>query len=158
MNTRVESKTRTSSSVFLPDGLTAKDSILRSIEQKCTLITGIPLKFWETLQLTRYEPGQQYRPHFDFFQGDKGEDLESNRSFTIFCYLNTLPASDGGQTHFTKQGLSIQPEQGNAVLWPGCSLLGTRIFCDPRTEHAGLPPTKGSKWGLNCWARTFPYR
>jgi prolyl 4-hydroxylase len=142
---------RTSSTSFLPDG--EDDARIAAIERRAVLLTGIPIKFWETFQLTHYDPGQEYRPHFDWF-----DESENNRALTIFAYLNDVADEGGGETEFTKLGIKVKPRKGRAVVWKNCAARGNSVVCDPETEHAGTPPLSGEKFGLNCWARTDHYR
>jgi prolyl 4-hydroxylase len=121
------------------------------LEKRAVLLSGIPLKYWETFQLTHYTAGQQYRPHFDWF-----DESDNNRAATIFVYLNSVELD--GATEFPRLGLSVQPKEGNALMWYNCSARGNSVECDVNTEHAGRPPRSGEKFALNCWARTRPYR
>ena len=57
-----------------------------------------------------------------------------------------------------KKGIKVQPKKGCALIWSNCSARGQEVVCDVNTEHAGLPPLKGEKFGLNFWARSMPYR
>lgn len=142
---------RTSSTSFLPDG--RDDERIAAIERNAVLLTGIPIKFWETFQLTHYDSGQEYRPHFDWF-----DESDNNRALTVFAYLNDVASENGGETEFTKLGIKVTPRKGRAVIWKNCSARGNSVVCDPETEHAGTPPLAGEKFGLNCWARTDHYR
>ena len=146
-----QTELRTSSSAFLPPG--DQDPVINAIETRAVLITGIPLRHWETLQLTHYREGQEYRPHFDWF-----DESDNNRSATIFAYLNDVAAELDGATEFPRLQLAVQPKKGNALVWFNCSARGNEVVCDENTEHAGRPPKGGEKYGLNCWARTLPYR
>ena len=145
------STSRTSSTAFLPVG--EKDSKIRAIEQRLVLISGLPTVHWEALQLTHYSKGQQYKPHYDYFH-----ESDNNRAMTIFIYLNDVALEDEGSTEFPKLKLNIQPRKGFGVMWFNCQARRDKIVCDVLTEHAGRPPLRGEKYGLNCWARTGPYR
>ena len=141
------SQARTSSTVFLPEG--NADDVVHDIEIRAMLLTGIPIKFWETFQLTHYTQGQEYKPHFDWFDAS-----ENNRTLTLFVYLNDVAPEQGGATEFTKLGIKVQPQLGRALLWYNCSAKGAAVVCDADTEHAGTPPLSCEKYALNCWART----
>lgn len=148
---RARSSDRTSSTAFLPAGDGERNRLLLDIERKVVLISGIPLPNWETLQLTHYSPNQEYKPHLDWFP-----ESDNNRAATIFVYLNSVNYE--GSTEFTRIGLSVQPKEGNAVMWFNCTASGNSVVCDVNTEHAGRPPLEGEKFGLNCWARTRRFR
>lgn len=142
---------RTSQSGFLPAG--TEDAVIAALEERAALLTGLPVSHWETLQLTHYVTGQEYHPHFDFF-----DDSDNNRAVTIFVYLNDVPEEQGGQTEFVRAGVTVRPVLGNAVVWFNCAARGREVVCDEDTEHAGRPPESGEKYGLNMWARSMPYR
>ena len=143
---------RSSSTAFLPAG-SSQHLTIKSVEERLVLLTGFGLTHWETLQLTQYRKGQQYKPHFDWF-----DHASNNRAVTVFIYLNNVSEEDGGQTEFTDINLSVQPTLGNAIVWYNCAARGDNVVCDNKTKHAGRPPKHGEKFGLNCWARTSPYR
>uniref|UniRef100_A0A6C0C171 Prolyl 4-hydroxylase alpha subunit domain-containing protein n=1 Tax=viral metagenome TaxID=1070528 RepID=A0A6C0C171_9ZZZZ len=149
---QASTQSRSSSSAFLPAG-SDKHKVLQDIENRLVLLTGLPVPHWETLQLTKYTKGQQYKPHFDWF-----DTSLNNRAITVFVYLNDVPQEQGGQTEFTDINLVVQPTLGRAVVWFNCSARGNSVNCDAKTKHAGKPPLYGVKYGLNCWARTAPYR
>ena len=94
----------------------------------------------EELVVVRYEPGQQYRTHFD--SGGRLDD--SPRSHTIFAYLNDLPDGDGGETEFTRIRVEFKPKKGDALLWEN---QADRDSHHLDGEHAGRPPLRGVKYG-----------
>jgi len=59
------SDVRTSSGTYLPFDLV--DIISRYIELKIVLATGEDLERSEPMSILRYEPGEYYRPHYDYF-------------------------------------------------------------------------------------------
>ena len=68
----------------------------------------------------------------------------------MFGYLADVAADAGGQTHFPLLDMSFTPAVGRAVLWFNRNAEGEM---DERTLHAGMPVTKGEKWGFNVWFR-----
>jgi prolyl 4-hydroxylase len=144
---------RTSFTRFLPQGKGPSDVVWRT-EQAASSILGVPIHFLEQLQLVRYHPGQEYKPHLDYFEGDT-----MNRTFTIFVYLNDMhPDESGGHTIFPQLGLKISPQKGAGLIWTNCLLHTDQMFCDPKLEHGGAPTFKSVKYGLNIWARNAPWR
>lgn len=55
---------------------------------------------------------------------------------------------DGGFTHFTRLGLKIAPAAGCGAVWGNVTPKGAMDF---RLLHAGAPPTKGTKYVVNCF-------
>jgi prolyl 4-hydroxylase len=62
----------------------------------------------------RYEPGQFYKSHHD--QNCAPWAPQGVRLLTFYIYLNDV--DEGGGTHFTDLGITMQPKRGRAVLWP----------------------------------------
>jgi len=142
---------RTSWTAFMQPG---KDGdLIERIERRAVALSGKPLRNMETLQLVRYQPpGQHYAPHFDFFHNDP----ESQRTVTCFVYLNDT--DEEAPTHFSKLGIDVHPKQGRACIWDNAPTHGRGHLCDRRLEHAGMPVKTKTKYGLNIWFRSMPFR
>lgn len=146
---------RTSSTVNLKK---QHDEIVKKIEQRAAMLCTLPPENIENLQVVRYQKGQQYRPHYDFFvPGAKGTEgalkRGGQRHVTFFVYLNDLPEQEtGGHTEFPKLKLKIKPEKGMAVYWMNVKSDKTE---DYNTLHSGNPPMLDDtvKLGLNIWVR-----
>ena len=146
---------RTSTTCELDAG--APGSTLECVERRAALIMGLPLSFLETLQVVHYEASQEFKAHHDWFSDDAPSG-PGNRSHTIFVFLNDLdPEDEGGCTWFQQLDLRVKPKVGRAIHWFNCSGDEQRT-CDARLMHAGLPPQRSQKWGLNIWGRTCPWR
>jgi prolyl 4-hydroxylase len=107
----------------------------------------------ETLQVVRYKPGQEFKPHYDQFdvktaQGAREIRTNGQRGATFLVYLNEPQA--GGATVFPEAGLSVLPMARAAVFWRHQLPSGTS---DPKTLHGGAPVTAGIKYALNVWLR-----
>lgn len=114
---------------------------------------GLSDKWSEVNQGQWYEPGQQYKPHPDYFPPGTPEyarfvSEQGQRTWTFMIYLNK--PERGGGTHFTKIDKTIMPEQGMAVCWNNLLPSG---HPNPNTEHAGLPVEAGSKFIVTKWFR-----
>ena len=134
----------------------SEDDIVAAIEARAAKICGYPVENMEPLQVVRYQPGQFYKAHYDYFvPGAAGTESAlrrgGQRHVTFFVYLNDLHRNDtGGHTKFPKLGLSVKPECGAAAHWWNIKSDGS---VDDRTFHAGEPPVRGVKYGLNIWFR-----
>lgn len=153
--TNVISRERTSWTANLEKSQT---KTLRRIEERAAILSGYPVSNIEPVQIVRYEPGQQYKRHWDYFvPGTEGarEALArgGQRRVTIFAYLNDV--EEGGETHFTDINLKVSPKVGSAVLFHDCTPDGKE---DSRTAHAGTPPKKGTKYGCNIWIRESAFK
>ena len=97
----------------------------------------------EPLQVLRYRPGGEYRPHFDAIPG-----FANQRILTMIVWLNE--DYEGGETMFMKTGAKIRGRTGDALLFRNALPDGTR---DPDAAHAGLPVTRGEKLIASRWIR-----
>ena len=97
----------------------------------------------EAAQVLRYQPGQQYRPHFDFVRA-----APNQRVLTALVWLNH--DYKGGETAFPRAGLKLKGRKGDAVVFRNAAPDGT---LDPLTEHAGLAVTRGTKFLYSRWIR-----
>lgn len=142
--------TRTSSGMFFGIGETP---LIERIEQRIADLVGLPVVHGEGLQVLNYQPGEQYEPHFDWFDPnlDGYKVLAARggqRVASIIMYLNS-PAGGGG-THFPKIGLTVCARRGSAVYF---AYEGG----DQSSLHAGLPVTDGEKWIATKWLREAPF-
>lgn len=124
------------------------------IEQRLAGLLGVPVNHGEGLQILHYLPGQEYEPHFDWFDPEQpGYEaitaVGGQRIASVVMYLNT-PAQGGG-TAFPEIGLSVTARRGSAVYF---AYEGG----DRSSLHAGLPVQRGEKWIATKWLRERPYR
>ena len=148
----VENVDRTSSTVFLDRSETAT---VAAIEEAVSRAAGMPSAHLERLQVVRYQPGQFYKPHFDYLEASTKDVIQhGQRVITVFAYLNDMQdGEEGGGTHFPHLDITVKPERGKAALWHDVTSSGNT---DPRTLHGGQALTKSTKYGLNCWWRDKP--
>jgi prolyl 4-hydroxylase len=123
------------------------------IEQRLATLLGMPVSHGEGLQILHYLPGQEYEPHFDWFDPQQpGYDtitkVGGQRVASVVMYLNT-PAQGGG-TAFPELGLTVTARRGAAVYF---AYEGG----DRQSLHAGLPVQHGEKWIATKWLRERPY-
>jgi prolyl 4-hydroxylase len=103
---------------------------------------------FESLQVARYTPGGKYDLHYD------GDEMalhvpRDQRLANMLVYLQE--PEGGGDTYFPFLDTRITPTKGKAVFF---------WIADPRTgqlyrktQHAGLPVTRGTKWIANAWIK-----
>ena len=104
-----------------------------------------PLENGEGLQILRYRPGAEYKPHYDYFDpAEPGTPAilkrGGQRLASIVCYLNTPEA--GGATVFPEAGIEVAPVRGNAVFFSY-----DRPHPSTRTLHGGAPVTRRREMG-----------
>ena len=139
---------RTSDGMFF---LRGEHELIRRIEQRIADIVRWPVENGEGLQILRYRPGAEYRPHHDYFDpAHSGTprilECGGQRVGTLVMYLNT-PAG-GGATTFPDVGLEVAPVRGNAVFFSYA-----RPHASTKTLHGGAPVTAGEKWVATKWLR-----
>ncbi|KXH53668.1 hypothetical protein CSIM01_07706 [Colletotrichum simmondsii] len=154
---------RTSSTAYLPD----EDRIVQRIILRASEIQGYTNEsLHESLQLTRYGPGQLFRPHVDPLE-DSANGISTHRLTTVFAIVEATCDRCGTQfpnirINWTLEdpnwckyvecgdvvALTVKAVPGNALFWKSWTNSGR---LDPRTLHAGLPPESGIKTGLNIW-------
>lgn len=144
-------KARTSRGMFFTVGETP---LIERIENRLAELVGLPVIHGEGLQVLHYEPGQQYEPHYDWFDPSQSgfkvlTSKGGQRVASVIMYLNT-PAGGGG-THFPNAGVTVCARRGSAVYF---AYQGG----DKASLHAGLPVTDGEKWIATKWVREHPFR
>jgi prolyl 4-hydroxylase len=130
------------------------DSLVMSVSRRIDDLLGLPPRLGEAIQGQRYMPGQEFKPHNDWFYVDqpywKTERKQGGqRSWTAMAFLNK--PEKGGETHFTEVGVKIEPRPGVLLVWnnalpDGCPNEGTL--------HAGTPVIEGVKYVITKWYRT----
>lgn len=116
---------------------------VHALNRRLAGVSGTAYEQGEALQILRYRPGQQYRPHLDFTPA-----ADNVRVLTALVYLND--GYEGGETRFLKAGLDVKGRRGDAIVFRN-ALPGRRP--DPSSEHAGMPVTKGTKYLASRWIR-----
>jgi prolyl 4-hydroxylase len=139
---------RTSDGMFFERG---EHALIQRIEKRIAELLRWPLDHGEGLQILRYRPGAEYRPHHDYFDPvhpGTARILErgGQRVGTLVMYLNT--PEGGGATTFPDVGLEVAPVRGNAVFFSY-----TRAHVSTKTLHGGAPVLAGEKWVATKWLR-----
>ncbi|KAL9277887.1 hypothetical protein ACSQ67_024899 [Phaseolus vulgaris] len=172
------SDVRTSSGMFISKN---KDPIISGIEDKISSWTFLPKENGEDIQVLRYEHGQKYDPHYDYFTDKINIVRGGHRIATVLMYLTNV--TKGGETVFpsaeesprrrgseTSIDLSECAKKGIAggqldqhllllvfLLKPrrGDALLffslHTNATPDTSSLHAGCPVIEGEKWSATKW-------
>lgn len=132
---------RTSDSVGFT--LPLENPAVHALNRRIAAAAGVGVDRGEPLQVLRYRPGQQYRPHLDAIPG-----FANQRIMTMLVWLNE--DYEGGETLFMKTGLRLRGGIGDAILFRNVDAEGRR---DEATAHAGLPVTRGEKLLASRWIR-----
>ena len=139
---------RTSQGMFFARG---EGDLVARIEQRIARLIRWPVERGEGLQVLRYVPGTEYKPHYDYFDPElpgTATLLErgGQRVGTVVIYLSE--PERGGATTFPDVGLQVAPKRGNAVFFSY-----SRPHPGTRTLHGGAPVLAGEKWIATKWLR-----
>lgn len=173
----VDTTIRNSTRALLP-----QTDTVQCIEHRAMQVQGFRKDVYvERLWLQKYEEGGHYSYHFDYSGDIRSHGKGRISSFMVFLNgegdVDAVSGGDGseplqgGGTHFpyiampenrswcrvldcdvdkNREGVTFLPRKGNAVYWENFHPLEGRGF--EETLHAGLPVTKGVKYGLNIWS------
>ena len=122
----------------------AEDLVVQEINRCIAEATGTEPGWGEPLNILRYTPGQQYKPHHD----GTGSDNVSVRNLTALIWLND--GFEGGETDFPKIKVRVRGSIGDMLVFRNVMMIDEP---DARMIHAGLPVTKGVKWMASRWIR-----
>ena len=128
-----------------------ENALCARIENRIAELLRWPLDHGEGLQVLRYRPGAEYKPHYDYFDlKESGTPAllarGGQRVASLVIYLNT-PVR-GGATVFPDVELSVTPVKGNAVFFSY-----DRPHPMTRSLHGGAPVIEGEKWVATKWLR-----
>lgn len=129
------------------------NAFVREIDEKIARTLGINLSYSEAIQGQRYEVGQEFKQHTDYFEPGTQEYMEhaikqGNRTWTFMIYLNEVPK--GGGTRFFGINQTFYPKPGRALVWNNLLANGAP---NPHTMHSGEPVEEGHKVIITKWFR-----
>lgn len=130
-----------------------EDPLVQAVERKITGLMGIDPQCGETIQGQRYDVGQQFKGHHDFFHTSQPYWQEmklcgGQRSWTAMIFLNEVER--GGQTFFDRANVRITPRAGNLLAWNNMDAEGQP---NVMTHHQGMPVEAGIKYVITKWYR-----
>ena len=139
---------RTSDGMFFQR---AESELIARIEARIAHLLRWPVENGEGMQILRYGPGTEYKPHYDYFEpGEPGTPTilrrGGQRVGTLIMYLGE--PDQGGGTVFPDLQLEVAPKRGNAVFFSY-----ERPHPSTRTLHGGSPVLQGEKWIATKWLR-----
>jgi len=129
------------------------DALIYSIDEAMAKALGIHWSYSDPAQTQRYEVGQEYKAHHDYFAPGTREfqvecQTRGQRTWTFMVYLSEV--EEGGGTRFRKLDKLFMPEKGSAVIWNNLNRDGS---VNPWTLHHGTKVRKGTKYVLTKWFR-----
>lgn len=123
------------------------------IDDRIAFTLGLPPANAETLQGQRYEPGQQFRAHCDYFHEnaeywERMLETGGQRTWTAMVYLNDV--EEGGATWFPRAGVRFKPKKGMMLIWNNMMEDGAPNY---DTLHEGMRVIEGTKYIVTKWFR-----
>ena len=134
------------------------DPLTYDVEEYISDILGIDSNYSEVMQGQRYQVGQEYKAHHDFFHVGQGywqhEAVRGGqRTWTAMIYLNE--PKEGGETVFPHLGITLRPKTGTMAVWNNMDGNGRPNM---KTLHAAIPVKRGIKHVITKWYRQEPWR
>lgn len=131
----------------------ADPGLMTQIDSRIAELIGVDPAYSEAIQGQRYDEGQYFKAHTDWFAPDT-EEFEHHtnpggqRSWTVMIWLNRV--EEGGATRFERIGRDFFPIPGAAVAWNNCDIDGNP---NHYTLHEAMPVITGSKYVITKWFR-----
>lgn len=131
------------------------DKLYLDVDKKIADVMGLNPFTGETMQAQRYEPGQYYKEHWDFFMPGTQEnriycEWMGQRTWTTMVYLNDV--NNGGETYFKHLRLRIKPKRGLLLAWNNLYKNGLPNL---KTLHEAKPPINENKYVITKWWRSW---
>lgn len=135
------------------DFVQVEHEMVEEIEDRISETLGIQRAYSETIQVQRYDIGQEFKAHYDYFTPntevyEKFAAEHGQRTWTFMVYLNDTPK--GGGTRFTEIDQTFYPERGTAIIWNNLNEDGST---NHYTMHHGMPVEEGKKVIITKWFR-----
>ena len=148
----VVSKSRTGKGAFISD---PNNEVFSKVKNLASRFTNLPVENQEPLQVLRYQEGEKYNIHHDFYDpNDKSHQVYlkngGNRRFSCLFYLND-DFEEGG-TFFPHTNILVIPKKGNLVIWNNTNSKGIPNII---SSHTAMPVKRGIKWALIIWVRQY---
>ena len=133
------------------------DPAVAELDRRLAQISGIDPIYGERLQGQRYEAGQEFKAHTDYFEPGHPEyetycSVAGQRTWTFMIYLNEV--EEGGATRFKVIDKIIQPERGKLLAWNNRRADGS---LNGATLHHAMKVRKGRKYVITRWYRERPW-
>lgn len=133
--------------------LSADEPMVAEVERRMVQLLSLPARHSETVQGQRYEPGQHFLMHNDYFAGGQpySETVAAEggqRTWTAMVFLDE-PAA-GGCTRFPRAFIEVVPRRGALLTWNNLNRDGSP---NRHSHHEGATVESGEKHVLTKWFR-----
>ena len=125
----------------------------RRLDQRFADLLGVDPRFSEPIQGQRYDPGEYFKQHTDWFspgttEFDHNTRNGGQRTWTVMVYLNAVES--GGETWFQHLNQRFTPQTGMGLAWNNLHEDGSP---NQTTLHEAMPVDVGSKCVITKWFR-----
>lgn len=127
----------------------------KQLDEKIANFMGVPPECAEGIQGCKYNPGDYYKVHSDYFEPEADPSTASAgaRTWSFMIYLNDCWG--GGSTYFHALDIAFRAKRGRAVYWHNLNADGTE---NKNTNHVAMPVGENSvKYIITKWFREKPY-
>jgi prolyl 4-hydroxylase len=133
-----------------------ENKIVTYVEGMLSALFQFPEEHGEGLQILKYEKGQEYKPHYDYFNPkNSGSHVQLKRGgqriATAIVYLTDVEV--GGATVFPDAGLEVYPKKGRVLYFAYPTPTP-----ESKTLHGGAPVVEGTKWVATKWIHGQPFK
>ena len=151
---RIVSADRTSKTCYFG----GSNAFITEVESRICKTLGINNRHAEQIQGQKYEVGQEFRFHTDYFDPEllkQDRSINGQRTWTFMIYLNDV--EEGGYTSFPLAFYSSAPKMGTALVWNNLHSSATSadasLFGKENrfSSHCGMPIVRGQKYILTKW-------
>lgn len=137
--------------------LDAHDPFVLGVDKRIAALLGLDPKLGETIQGQRYDVGQQFKAHMDYFHvtepyWPQQRTIGGQRSWTAMVFL--VEPSAGGATNFPDINIKVAPRAGTLLAWNNMDANGEP---NALSRHQGTPVEAGTKYIITKWFRERPW-
>ncbi len=158
MDADPNSRSKLPSSTYLDN---STDPVISCLRDRMAQIAKLPTDHMEPVLVARFQKGQEFGNHVDFFEAGYPEDdrelsRAGQRKFTFISYLSSLTENQGGHTDFVNLNLTIAPNKNDALFFSNVDANGAP---EESTLRHDLPvlTSDAEKWELVAWFRERAY-
>jgi prolyl 4-hydroxylase len=137
--------------------------LVSNIRETISELSEKPISMLERLHIIRYNEGDYFLPHYDFFSQKNeysdivhaisdSDDMSEQRTESWMLYLND--DFTGGETFFQRENIIIDARKGGIVSWKNICKDGSLNF---DSLHSGEKINSGEKWIAITWIRNKNY-
>jgi len=132
--------------------------LIEDVESRICKTLGINNRHAEQIQGQKYEVGQEFRIHTDYFDPEllkRDPSINGQRTWTFMIYLNDV--EEGGYTSFPRAFCSCAPKTGTAIVWNNLYSQSSSLNAgewgkeNQFSSHCGMPIIRGEKYILTKW-------